>query len=136
MWVTMKLKLFRDANRQLYPVFVCNICDSMNGVDQMTMNSNQVTIENLKCIHREDFQKKHCIFDDIWQIRLLTYLPHPNWEKIIYDNLISISDLPPLQKFGQNPENIWFLKYTIYSMTSLMSCHVVNLDKISNLRPM
>ena len=67
-------------------------------------------------------QKQNCIFYDIWQIRLLTYLPHPNLDKIIYGNLIDIFDLPPLQEFGQSPENIWFLRYTIYVMTSLMSC--------------
>ena len=42
--------------------------------------------------------------------------------KKIYDNLINVFDLPPLQKFGQITENICFLKYTIYLMTSLMSC--------------
>ena len=55
-------------------------------------------------------KKKNCIFYDIRQIRLLTYLPPLNLDKIIYDNLINIFDLPPLQKFGQIPENIWFLK--------------------------
>ena len=54
--------------------------------------------------------KKNCIFYDIWQIRLLTYLPPLNLDKIIYDNLINVFDLPPLQKFGQIPENIRFLK--------------------------
>ena len=51
-------------------------------------------------------QKKNCIFYDIWQIRLLTYLPPQNLDKIIYDNMINIFDLSPLQKFGQIPENI------------------------------
>ena len=55
-------------------------------------------------------KKKNCIFYDIRQIKLLTYLPPLNLNKIIYDNLINIFDLPPLQKFGQIPKNIWFLK--------------------------
>ena len=75
-------------------------------------------------------KKKHCIVYDIWQIRLLTYLSHPSLDKKIYDNLINVFDLPPLQKFGQIPENIWFLEYPIYLMTSLMICQ---LDKTSNL---
>ena len=62
------------------------------------------------CLIREDFKKKNCIFYDIRQIRLLTYLPFLNLDKIIYDNLINIFDLPTLQKFGQIPENIRFLK--------------------------
>ena len=28
--------------------------------------------------NKGSLQKKNCIFYDIWQIRLLTYLPHPN----------------------------------------------------------
>ena len=88
-------------------------------------NTASKQIANRQCSNliREAF-KKNCIFYDIWQIRFLTYLPHPNWDKIIYDNLISIFDLPPLRKFGQISENIWFLRYTIYLMTSLMSCQL------------
>ena len=56
---------------------------------------------------REDLNKKHCKFYDklgFWP----TYLPHPNWDKMIYDNLIRSFDLTPLLKFRQIPENIWF----------------------------
>ena len=69
--------------------------------------------------------KKNCIFYDIWQISLLTYLPHPNWDKIIYDNLISIYwNLDKYQKiFG----------FKIHYLHQDFPKWVVNLDKISNL---
>ena len=51
MWILCKLKLFRDSTRQLYPVFCCDTCDSMKGIELMAMNSDPNSIMNMKCIH-------------------------------------------------------------------------------------
>ena len=71
---------------------------------------------------REDFKKKNCIFYDIRQIRLLTYLPPLNLDKIIYDNLINIFDLPPPTEVWTNSGKYLVFKITIYLRTSLMRC--------------
>ena len=50
------------------------------------------------------------------QNSLLTYLPHPNWDKKKYDNLIGISDLPPLQNLRQISAETFGLLHTSFTL--------------------
>ena len=50
---------------------------------------------------REDLNKKNYIFYDIVLIRFQTSPPLPIYDEKIYDNLVGIFDLPPLQNLEQ-----------------------------------
>ena len=69
LWVRCSLLIFKDQN--YYPVYYCDICPIMSGIDSMSMNQQMDSIQQYKCIHSlmsEKFVERVGNFSDIWQL--------------------------------------------------------------------
>lgn len=51
MWVLCQMLLFRDDIGLLYPVFFCNSCPKMQGIEALTMTQTKRTTQAYKCTH-------------------------------------------------------------------------------------
>ena len=51
LWVECKLHLFRDSGGNLYPVFGCDVCQSLRQIGSFSMNQDPSTLQPLKCLH-------------------------------------------------------------------------------------
>ena len=78
LWITLKLKIFRNKNGEFYDLYKCNHCEKMESVDLLALNNDKSDVAQYKCLHSrvcEIIVKKRGNWQDLWNVKLDNVLP-------------------------------------------------------------
>ena len=78
LWITLKLKIFRNKNGVFYDLYKCNLCEKMTSVDQLALNNDKSDVAKYKCLHSrvcEIIVHRRGNWRDIWNIKMDNVLP-------------------------------------------------------------
>ena len=67
LWVLLVLVLFRE-NGNLFSVYACRTCPSMEGIQGMHMNQREEDVRDLQCVHAKAAMKFFPRWEDHWTI--------------------------------------------------------------------
>ena len=73
MWITLKLKVFRNKDKSFYPIYACDHCVVMRGFQDLSLNQNFKIVSKKRCIHSiiaEYLVQKKGDWREIWPVNL------------------------------------------------------------------
>ena len=71
LWVRCELIVFKDPAGEYFPVYYCDNCSCMGGIDSLSLNQQRENLQEFKCDHSlmsEVFVERVGIFSDVWQL--------------------------------------------------------------------
>ena len=73
MWITLKLKVFRNKDKSFFPIYACDHCAVMRGFQDLSLNQNFKIVSKKRCIHSiiaEYLVQKKGDWREIWPVNL------------------------------------------------------------------